>query len=96
LIFGGPDRDRTDDLFHAMNSDIGLLWTAKHCALSPLRPTAQVTHSPGRIGYASGKLPYNRLVSNLAGTLNKWTICRLYVQVTTSAELTESSQQGKA
>jgi hypothetical protein len=23
--------------------------------------TDQVTHSPGRIGYASGKLPYNRL-----------------------------------
>jgi len=24
--------------------------------------TGQVTHSPGRIGYASGKLPYNRLI----------------------------------
>jgi hypothetical protein len=29
----------------------------------------QVTHSPGRIGYASGTLPYNRLSSNIARPL---------------------------
>ena len=27
----------------------------------PLSPSGRCTHSPGRIGYASGKLPYSRL-----------------------------------
>jgi hypothetical protein len=30
-----------------------------------LLTSGQVTHSPGRIGYASGKLPYNRHVGQV-------------------------------
>jgi hypothetical protein len=30
----------------------------------------QVTHSPGRIGYASGKLPYNRLLGDVTTHLD--------------------------
>jgi hypothetical protein len=54
---------------------------------SQMTTSGQVTHSPGRIGYASGKLPYNRLsveVLVMLFTLRNCTGWRLYVHVPTS------------
>jgi hypothetical protein len=43
-IFGGPDRDRTDDLFHAMEARSQLRHRPTCCFLLPILPGTQLSY----------------------------------------------------